>query len=235
MSEKIANKFFMDVDGANSPETQKSPYDGIGKDTIKVQEAQDVEEQFAAWYDKGIIEPPDPGLVSLIIGSSQSNIVPQCLDAIARNQGGFGIDVEPTFDDPDTPPDGSEEQREQLEKFLSTSCSPSTFESVRAMRDRDREEQGNGYLEFRSSVGGDLGAMNHIPGFTMRMAGLSHPMVVEKEWMNPRNGNIHNLSRIHRFRKYVQVPGNVLEMRRKRILLQKASSSFSKNSVIRVS
>jgi len=209
MSEKIANKFFIDTGKDSHPSKSSDPYADAGKDTAKVQEAQDVEEQFAAWYDKGIIEPPDPGLVSLIIGASQSNIVPQCIDAIARNQGGFGIDIEPTFDDPDTPPDGSEDQREILEKFVATSCSPSTFESIRAMRDRDREEQGNGYLEFRTTVGGELAAMNHVPGFTMRMAGLSEPMVVEKDWMNPRNGKVHKLSRIHRFRKYVQVPGNV--------------------------
>ena len=189
---------------SSSPST--TPYTRAPSEAVLPSEANLPDETALTPLDTGdVLDPPDPGLEQMLEWMQKSSIIPQCIDAIAVNQGGFGLEVEPNFPDPDAPPDEAEAQRDVLEQFLATAAGYKTLEEVRSNRDRDREAIGNGYLEWLTTVGGDLAGVSHARGHTIRLCKLSDPVLVERTWVSPRTGKEMVIPRFMRFRRFVRI------------------------------
>jgi len=179
---------------------------GASPDTVRASEEQAAEAALQALLTSGdILEPPSPGLEQLIEWIQKSSIIGQCIDAVATNQGGFGLDLVPAFPDPDAPPPGAEEQLERAELFFATVAGRHTLEEVRYNRDWDREGIGNGYLEWLTTVGGELAGVQHVRAQHIRLCRLSTPVVFDRQWMNPRTGKQHTVPRAMRFRRFVRL------------------------------
>jgi len=157
-----------------------------------------------------VVEPPyDPW--ELVCTVEESDTLPQAVEAMATNVGGFGYDLEPLFavEDPETgealdPPEEAKTEREELELFLASCNIELGFAGLHELADRDIETIGWGAWEVLRGEGGDFAGFEHVPGYTLRLGPLSKPLLVEIPFRHPTTGELVTIRRYRRFRLYVQ-------------------------------
>ncbi len=126
-----------------------------------------------------ILKPPyNPKWLAKI--GEKSSILPQCVDALAKNIEGFGFDFEPGFDvekvDADTQA-GYEDERERLRQWFENSTADYSFGELRDRTRRDIEYIGWGAWEFMYSMAGEFVGFEHLPARGLRLGRLSKELV----------------------------------------------------------
>lgn len=158
-----------------------------------------------------VLSPPyDPW--HLVGAVEESSDLRSSIEAYATNLGGFGIELEPLFpttdDDgnPIDPPPEAEEQRHRVQLFLAAcNLDLEGWGGVQWCVDYDTETVGNGYMEVLRGLDGQPAAVEHLPGYTMRLGPESSPVLTEVPFVDPATGQLITLLRYRRFRAFVQV------------------------------
>lgn len=172
----------------------------------------DTGDQWASLLEAGrILEPPyDPWL--LVCAVDESDTLPQCVDVMARNIGGHGIQIDPLFPtrDPTTgaelePPPEAKAEREALELWLAALNVPHGLQGLLDLADRDTESVGWGCLEVLRDQVGAVADLGHIPAYTIRMGPEHVPTLVDRTIRHPATGKLVTVRRWARFRLYCQL------------------------------
>lgn len=157
-----------------------------------------------------IIDPPyDPLLLALNVEESAD--LPKLIDVMATNTTGFGLDLRPLFPRLDAegrpldPPPEARGEEEAIRLFLATANPALGFAGVLDLVDRDVEATGNGFAEVLRDRTGRVAALEHVPGYTVRLGRLHDPVRVTVPYRNPVSGKLETVERWRRFRTFVQV------------------------------
>lgn len=152
---------------------------------------------------QSLLKPPyDPVKLYTIV--ENSSILPQCIDAMALNTDGFGIDFFYTGDIDNEKSDEVIAERKELKAFFGKVNENQSFTTVRKAMRIDMETTGNGYIEIIRTTGGDIGLIYHADSRYIRLQKKqkdSQPIKVKMM----RNGREVTLTVNKRFRKYVMV------------------------------
>ena len=156
------------------------------------------------WMNKqSILKPPyDPVKLYSIV--ENSSILPQCIDAMALNTDGFGIEFFYTGDIKDEKSSAVIAERKMLEDFFSKVNEKESFTTVRKAMRSDLETTGNGYLEIIRTQGGDIGLIYHADSRYIRLQKKQKDAVPIKVKMK-RGGKEAIFTVNKRFRKYVMI------------------------------
>lgn len=165
-----------------------------------------------------VIEPPFP--LELLIQLSQvSNILPQCIEAMATNVGGFGYKLEPTVELPKEPEEGQLEAEEQqllnsmmeekakLENFFDFINYEESFNKIRKKTRTDYESVGFAFWEVLKNGIGEPAGVEHIPSKSMRLCHLDSKYTEFKQKVKTGPTTIETITRKKRFRNFVQIKG----------------------------
>lgn len=158
-----------------------------------------------------ILEPPyDPWL--LVCAVDESDTLPQCVDVMARNVGGHGVELEPLFDvrDPVTgaevePPPEAKAERAELELWLAALNVPHGLIGLLDLADRDCETVGWGCLEVMRDQAGRVADLGHVPAYTVRLSPEDPPVLVDRTVRHPGTGDLVTVRRWARFRRFCQL------------------------------
>jgi len=165
-----------------------------------------VEEYFARWYTQdGLIQPPYD-FVELLQRVESDETLQQLAHVIATEVSQHGWDTSPRYDPSDTgaTPQGAEPELDVIaawKEFLEEVCEI-TDEFYNTTY--DWESQGNGVLEVLPHGDGRPGTFAHARWYQFRLAQLSHWMLGNEPYINPRTGEVLEQQRWKRFRKFVQ-------------------------------
>jgi PBSX family phage portal protein len=106
--------------------------------------------------EQSILKPPyDPVKLYGIV--ENSSILPQCIDAMALNTDGFGINFFYTGDSEHEKSTEVLAEKQLLTDFFSKVNENQSFTTVRKEMRSDMETTGNGYLEIIRTTGGEIG------------------------------------------------------------------------------
>ena len=156
------------------------------------------------WMNKqSILKPPyDPVKLYAIV--ENSSILPQCIDAMALNTDGFGIEFFYTGDIKNEKSPEVIAERETLTSFFSKVNEKESFTTVRKAMRSDLETTGNGYLEIIRTASGDIGLIYQADSRYIRLQKKQKDAVPIKVKMKRGAGSI-TLTVNKRFRKYVMI------------------------------
>lgn len=168
------------------------------------------EDPFAGVYgDHGILEPPY-NLEWLSTRPDESNILPQCIQAMACNIDGFGYTLnlrQPDAIDPDGdgeyPPE-VEAEKARINAFFDF-CNPNiSYDEIRRRTRIDLESTGNAYWEIVRDGKGEPCWIEPVPAYTVRLTKLEdEPVDVEIPYFDEK-GNLTTEPYKQRFRFFVQ-------------------------------
>lgn len=170
------------------------------------------DDPFAGQYGDGILEPPY-NLEWLSTRPDESNILPQCIQAMACNVDGFGYTLEPR-DAKSVDPDGDgvyppevERERARINAFFDF-CNPNiSYAEIRRRTRIDIESTGNAYWEIVRDGKGEPCWIEPVPSYTVRLTKLEDdPVEVEIPYFD-ENGALKTEPYRQRFRFYVQERG----------------------------
>lgn len=162
------------------------------------------------WAEAGeladILQPPyEPAqLVELL---EKSDTLRQCVDAMKVNVDGFGYMLEPLFDEAEKPA-GADEEKARIEAFFNFCHPEQSFAQIRKNMRVDYEILGYGFWEIIRNMRGDVAGLNHIPGWTMRLAKQDRePTEVTSRVLDPATHEFQEITWKKRFRRFAQVIG----------------------------
>lgn len=158
----------------------------------------------SSWMkEQSILKPPyDPVTLYTIV--ENSSILPQCIDAMALNTDGFGINFFYTGDIADERSREVLLEKLMLEQFFKKVNEKESFTTVRKAMRSDLETTGNGYLEIIRTNNGAIGLIYQADSRYIRLQKKqkdSHPIKVKMV----RGGREAILTVNKRFRKYVMI------------------------------
>lgn len=203
-----------DVPEEGTPATTERPGQG-GSVLPLVSASRTIPDAGTYWttlIDTGkILAPPyDPWL--LVCAVDESDILPVCIEAVATNIGGHGIEMVPLFETRDETtgqeieaPTEAQAERDDLALFLEALCIEHGLQGLMELVDRDIEAVGWGTMEVRRDRTGQVAAMNHVPAYTIRLGPEHPPIAVEVPIRHPTKGDLITLTRWRRFRLYCQI------------------------------
>lgn len=144
-------------------------------------ESKQILDPFSDMYgsDNGVYEPPiNIKLIEML--ADNSNIVPQCVDAIKTNTAGFGWELVPVQE-------GQEKDTEYDEiHLLFDYCHLDTnFSQILQKIKYDEERTGNGYLEVIRNTEGKIVGFERIAPADLRISKKAYPALVEKDFDTP--------------------------------------------------
>jgi len=156
------------------------------------------------WMNKqNVLKPPyDPVKLYMIV--ENSSILPQCIDAMALNTDGFGIEF---FYTGDIKQEKSEEvlaEKKELMEFFGKVNETQSFITVRKAMRSDLETTGNGYLEIIRTKSGDIGLIYQADSRYIRLQKKQKDSIPIKVKMT-RKGKEVDVTVKKRFRKYVMI------------------------------
>lgn len=183
----------------------------VSKQAAVASRARDVEDKGWGSVD-GVVEPHyDPGDLALI--PENSNILPQCIDAVAVNVDSFGHtfklrDPRLKATDDNKIKDEIEKERQMLKEFFEWAAYPASFIDLRLALRTDKGATGNAFWEMLD-VRGELAGINHLPAHTMRLIKKeTQPTVYKPPIISVDDKGIPKIIEkpsLRRFRKFVQL------------------------------
>jgi capsid portal protein len=158
-----------------------------------------------------ILEPPyDPWL--LVCAVDESDTLPQCVDVMARNIGGHGVELDPLFDTRDAvtgaelePPPEAQAERAELQLWLAGVNVPGGLPGILDLADRDCETVGWGCVEVMRDSAGRVADLGHVPAYTVRLSPEDPPVLVDRTVRHPGTGELVTVRRWARFRRFCQL------------------------------
>lgn len=166
------------------------------------------DDPFTGMYDNDVIAPPyDAQLLTTIV--EQSSILPQCVEAMETNVDGFGHTFEPhSWIKKDQAsgkyPKEAEDERKRLKRFFDYCNTQESFTKLRRKMRQDYETVGYGFFEVIRTASGDVGGLEHLPAYTMRLC-KTDPGVIDIEMtMLDEDGQEEKVIIPRRFRRFVQ-------------------------------
>ena len=152
---------------------------------------------------QSILKPPyDPVKLYSIV--ENSSILPQCIDAMALNTDGFGINFFYTGDIEHEKSPEVLAERQMLEDFFKKVNEKESFTTVRKAMRSDLETTGNGYLEIIRTQNGNIGLIYQADSRYIRLQKKqkdSYPIKVKMV----RGGRETTVTVNKRFRKFVMI------------------------------
>lgn len=181
------------ADLAESRRIREDPWQGIASDQI--------------------LKPPyDP--VELFEALDSSEVLRQCIDAMATNVDGFGYALDPVgkiaelVNSGEKLPPEVEDERRRIERFFDFCHPEETFSSIRRKTRMDYETVGYAFWEILRNGKGEVAGIEHIPAINMRLCPLDEePVTVEALILDPATNEYERIPFRKRFRRFAQVVG----------------------------
>lgn len=200
-------------DGAGNME--KVP--GIRMEAITA--SRQIQDDVTTWQtlvDQGAVLSPPYDPHALLCTVEESGALPFLIDTMATNIGGFGAELVALYETRDKetgkeiePPPEALEEKARLERFLKLCKVPDGIEGVMDRTDRDVESIGWGGIEVLRTTKGRVAGLEPMRGKTLRLGGLSDPIMVDVPFRDPETGEIALWPTWRRFRTLVQLQDGV--------------------------
>jgi PBSX family phage portal protein len=130
----------------------------------------------------------------------QSNILPQCIEAMVTNVAKYGFRVVPV--DPQTEMD--QRELETLTSFIHSANTEESLTTVHSGMVRDYEKYGYGFLEIIRDRSGRVSLLRRLRSYNVRLIKKDEePFPVDVEIL--RGGKRRKVREYRRFRRYLQV------------------------------
>lgn len=156
-----------------------------------------------------IIEPPY-SFYDLVAFVEMSSILPQAIDAMCQNCEGYGynlLEAKMTEDEHEQFAAAITQERDEINAFFDYCNYDMSFTALRKKLRSDYETIGNAFFEVLRNKSGRIDGFEYLKGITMRLAGLSKPVLSEGRRIKPNAWEYENSMRYKRFRTYVQIIG----------------------------
>lgn len=155
--------------------------------------------------DGDIVQPPyHPVQLALMV--EISDVLSQCISAMATNIDGPGYDLELNKGlDIDNLPEEAAREREQLRLLFNFPNFDQNFTDLRIDTRVDLETSGNGYWEIVRSQLGEILEIHHLPAITMRITCTDKEFTDFIEPIRLDDGTFIDVPRSKRFRRFVQL------------------------------
>jgi len=153
-----------------------------------------------------LLKPPyDPYKLSSIAENSQ--VLPQCIDAMCKNVHGFGYEFDYTGDEEEASlPDNVMAEYKNLVNFFKKVNEEQSFVVMCMDIRRDIETTGNGYMEVIRDVSGGVALLYRADAKRVRLQRtLGEPVLIQVPMW--RNGKIRDINIHKRFRKFSMLNG----------------------------
>lgn len=131
---------------------------------------------------------------------SQSNMLPQCIEAMVTNTTLTGWEIEATARGLKI----DEGEKMELESFLENANSEETLSAVLEKTKRDRESVGFGYTEMIRDRSGDLSLIRNAPALYTRLC-VKHPQEILVRYEIQRGRRVTSVQEWRRFRRFIQI------------------------------
>ena len=165
------------------------------------------EDPFKAAYGDGSAIAPPYDLSFLAALPEQSNILPQCIEAMEANIDGFGFTL--VTDEQEESPGGwrSEVEAEQkkIKAFFEYCNLELPYSQLCRRKRRDLEATGNAYWEVLRNGKGEPCGIEHIESHTMRLTKLDDEFTEIDTPQYIRDATGAPVKTLKRFRRYVQM------------------------------
>ena len=163
------------------------------------------------WGEKVLSPPYDPEELSKI--PEVSSILPQCIEARARNIEGYGHHFAPRFDPKAFSDQELEEraiERRRAERFFDLATLDYSFGELRDRTRRDIDSVGwSGWEYLRDIRTGDLCGLEHVPGLYLRLSKQSEVPVPIRRWVLTEDESQWEEQHVLQYpRLYVQAQGS---------------------------
>jgi PBSX family phage portal protein len=161
-------------------------------------------------YRRRVLTPPlGEGSLSLLVDIvSESNILPQCIEAYEQNIDGFGHRFDALTEEEEPQQGGTaienRAELEKLEEFFTYAYSEGSFIKLRRRTRQDIETTGFGVWEILRNAKDEIFGLNHAPSYTMRMTALD-PQLVPIEEQRRIGRTIRPVKLARRFRVFCQI------------------------------
>lgn len=183
-----------DGDGATIPVSRRMPEDpwlGVSADHI--------------------LRPPyDPG--ELFAALETSEVLRQCIDAMATNIDGFGFQLDPVghiaelINSGKDVPKEAQDEKKAIERFFNYCHPEDTFSSIRQKTRKDYEAVGYAFWEILRNGKGEVVGIEHIPAVNMRLCKLDpDPIQIEVSILDTARNEYERIPYRKRFRRFAQV------------------------------
>jgi capsid portal protein len=134
-----------------------------------------------------IIEPPY-SFYDLVTFVEMSSILPQAIDAVCQNCKGFGhnlLAAKMTKDEREKYAEAIVTERDEINAFFDCRNYDMSFTALRKKLRSDYETIGNAFFEVLRNKSGRIDGCEYLKGITMRLAGLSTPVLSEVRRIKP--------------------------------------------------
>lgn len=181
----------------------------VAKQAAVASRSRDIEDDLWGSVDK-VVEPHyDPGDLALI--PDNSNILPQCIEAMAINVDSFGHTFklrDPRLKTNKDLAGEIETERQRLKAFFDWIAYPSSFIELREALRTDKGSTGNAFWEMLD-VRDDLSGISHLPAHTMRLLKKeTEPTLYEAPLVIVDKDGVPQIMKkkmLRRFRRYAQI------------------------------
>ena len=156
-----------------------------------------------------IIEPPY-SFYDLVTFVEMSSILPQAIDAMCQNCEGYGynlIEAKMTKEEREQHAETISAERDEINAFFDYCNYDMSFTALRKKLRSDYETLGNAFFEVLRNKTGRIDGFEYLKGITMRLAGLSKPVLTEVKQIKPNAWEYEKSMRYKRFRAYAQIIG----------------------------
>ena len=175
---------------------------------LKALGVSNIKDPFAGAYgSKGgntVLKPPFEPLHCALFAEN-SDILPQCVEAMAVNIHSFGFDFVPypANEDKSSIPEAQDEYQSLMALFGYPNPD-GDFRGLSMELRYDLEYTGNAYIEVVRNVAGDIQELYHLPSVYMRLTAQDKELTEYNEMIRDLQGNIIPIPRRRYFRRYVQ-------------------------------
>jgi len=169
-------------------------------------------------FERGALEAQRYSKPDLVLHYEHSDILGPAIAAMTNNITGLGYELIPLFPKEDEegnplkPPPEADQEKNELELFLSTCFVDENGGMGIALLthrvDLDVEVTGDGYIEVLRNSMGKIAAFEHIQAATMLHGTPSDLIAVQIPVRHPTTGKLVAVQRYKRFRAFCQVTAN---------------------------
>lgn len=145
---------------------------------------------------------PPYSLTTIARTYEQSNVLPQCVEAMVTNIAKYGFRVVPLHKDVEMSP----KELETLNSFISSANSEQSLTTVHSKVVKDYEKYGYGFYEVIRDMKGRVSLLRQLPAYQTRLlkkGTTAFPITVEVV----RGGRRSKVKEMRRFRRFLQVVG----------------------------
>jgi len=148
-----------------------------------------------------VLQTPYPMDVLATI-REQSNILPQCIEAMVTNIAKYGFRIAPIAEGATIDSD----EEELLKSFCASANTEESLSTVHSSTVDDYEHYGFGFYEVIRNQKGEVSLIKNLPSFNTRLTKKDETLVTVRKDVY-RGGKRSTVIERRRFRKYVQVIG----------------------------